>query len=102
MRRAGRVKIIPDSSGGGGKLGVDGTGSGLDVGGARRRGMRRGSLEERSDEFTDGFDTASSSGGTCAEDGILDSGRTSGMRFPPTDSTKKRSVCLFPWSKLRA
>ncbi len=71
MRRVGRVKMIFERSGGGGKLGVDGMGSGLDGGGARRRGVRRGSLVERSADFTDFFDLASAPEGAPVDEGMV-------------------------------
>jgi hypothetical protein len=70
MRRVGRVKAVFERSGGGGKLGVDGMGSGLDGGGARRRGVRRGSVVERSADFTDIFDLASAPVGVPVDEGM--------------------------------
>ena len=81
MRCVGRVKVTLERSGGGGKLGVDGTGNGFDGGGARRRGVRRGSLDERSDDFLGMFDPASTLRGISIEEGIVIEGRETPRRM---------------------
>lgn len=71
MRRVGRANEMRERSGGGGKLGVDGTGSGFDGGATRRRGVRRGSLAARSDDLAVDFDCVSSADGISTDDGML-------------------------------